>query len=580
MPDRNYWERIRNGRLSRRNLLQASGRAGLGAAGIALVGCGDDDDDGQQSAAQVQQQQQQQAQATDQPQEQQQQQVAAQQQQAAAQQATVSEDRPRGGTLRAGWAGSSPATHQAPYGATPETIFYPALWDTLTKYSPTGLDPQPHLAESWEFNDDQTMIQIHLRPGLEFHDGKPMTAEEIKKSLERMDDEDVQNSQVRSIYNKYVSQATAIDKTTLQLDLAWPGTVIFDVLNWAQIHDADNIAELDGYTRVNASGPFKFDVDAYEIDVFARAERFENFYDPASLDAIEWNIFQDAESMTLALQNGELDITHHLPKAWYKGFDEDDNFDLLLAPPTGSIWVLGMVGEGRGGGHPMMDNPTVRQAIYRTIDRERIVAEIFEGLSETKNVLWPSFSPAYDADADYQHFDLDEAKRLITEAGYPDGTPAIKIACFGNNEEALSIAQVIQQDAAQAGINLEPESVEAASWIDRFLSGTHPGAYLSFYGFYAMHPQSLPVMNYQMRIPNSCAYETPHYQAMIDGWATADTDQKRQALIDDFNQILDEEPWVAPICTTVQIWAHTNKVKNLYYDVMSIPRLHHIYMET
>ena len=573
MAEGNDWKRIRKQKLSRRNLLEVSGRAGLGAAGIALVGCGDDDDDAQpQTVAEQQQQQQDQPQRADQPQQQ-------EQQQAAAQQATVSEQRPRGGTLRAGWAGSSPATHQAPYGATPETIFYPALWDTLTKYSPDGLDPQPHLAESWEFNDDQTMIQIHLRPGLEFHDGKPMTAEEVKKSLERMDDDDVQNSQVRSIYNKYVSQATAIDKTTLQLDLDWPGTVIFDVLNWAQIHDADNIAELDGYTRVNASGPFKFDVDAYEVDVFARAERFENFYDPASLDAIEWNIFQDSESMTLALQNGELDITHHLPKQWYKSFDEDDNFDLLLAPPTGSIWVLGMVGEGRGGGHPMMDNPKARQAIYRTIDRERIVAEIFEGLSETKNVLWPSFSPAYDADADYQYFDLDEAKRLITEAGYPDGTPNIKIACFGNNEEALSIAQIIQQDAAVAGINLEPESVEAAAWIDRFLSGTHPGAYLSFYGFYAMHPQSLPVMNFQMRIPNSCAYDTPHYQAMIDGWATADSPAKRQALIDEFNRILDEEPWVAPICTYSEAWAAHSSVKGLSQDLTGNLRMRDAYLE-
>ena len=573
MAHRNDWHRIRRQKLSRRRVLQASGRAGLGAAGIALVGCGDDDDDAQpqtqEQAAQAQQQQAQ-TQTAAQPQQQEQQQVVASAQPAG---------RPRGGTLRAGWAGSSPATHQAPYGATPETIFYPALWDTLTKYSATGLDPQPHLAESWEFNDDQTMIQIKLRPGLEFHDGKPMTAEEIKKSLERMDDEDVQNSQVRSIYNKYVSQATAIDQTTLQLDLAWPGTVIFDVLNWAQIHDADNIAELDGYTRVNGSGPFRFDVDAYEVDVFARAERFENFYDPASLDAIEWNIFQDAESMALALQNGELDITHHLPKAWHQGFTEDDSFGLQLAPPSGSIWVLGMVGEGRGGGHPMMDNPTVRQAIYHTIDRERIVAEIFEGLSETKNVLWPSFSPAYDGDADYQYFDLDEAKRLIAEAGYPDGTPEIEIACSAGSDEALSIAQIVQQDAAQAGINLAPKSVENAAWIERFLGGTHPGAYLSFYGFYAMHPQSLPVMNYQMRIPNSCAYETPRYQAMIDGWPTADTESKRQQLMDEFNQILAEEPWVVPVCTTVQIWAYTSRLKGLWYDVLGIPRLHHLYFE-
>ena len=82
-----------------------------------------------------------------------------------------------------------------------------------------------------------------------------------------------------------------------------------------------------------------------------------------------------------------------------------------------------------------------------------------------------------------------------------------------------------------------------------------------------------------MRIPNSCAYETPHYQAMIDGWPTADSEAKRQQLLDDFNKILDEEPWVSPISTTVQIWAMQSNVKNLWYDITGIPRMHHVYID-
>ena len=570
---RRRFSRLRSQPISRRNLLRASASAGVGAAGLALVGCGDDDDDAQQQQQAQQQQAQAQPAAA-------QQQTQDQQQQAAVAQAQPQSDRPRGGTLRSGWVNGSPAIYLAPYAASPDVNFYPAIWDTLTKYSADGLDPQPHLAESWEFNDDQTMLQVKLRPGLEFHNGKSMTAEEVKKSLDRMNDDDVANSQVRSIYAKYVNEVTAIDRTTLQFDLAWPGTVIFDVFQWAQIHDADDIAGLEGYTSVNASGPFKFDTDAYQVDVFARAERFENFYDPASLDAIEWTTFQDSDAMTLALRNGEIDITHQLPKAWHEQFVGDDDFNIQLAPPTGSIWVLGMVGEGRGGGHPMMDDPKVRQALYRVIDRQRIADELFEGLAQVKNIVWPSFSPGYEASLDRDYFDLEEAKRLITEAGYPDGTPTLSIACQANREEAIQIAQIIQQDAAEAGINVEPLRVETATWIDQFLSGTHEAMYLSFYGFYALHPQSLPVMNFQMRIPNSCAYETPEYQAMIDGWPTADTEAKRQVLLDDFNEILDREPWVAPISTTVQIWAMQNNIKNLWYDHTGIPRLHHLYMDS
>ena len=578
MSDRGYWDRVRTERLSRRSLIGAGGRAAVGAAGVALVGCGDGGDDDQQqaqpapAAAAAQQQQQQ-----EQPAAQQQ----AQQDTAPSGAIAYKDDgvRKKGGVLRAGWANGSPAIYLAPYAASPDTSFYPALWDTLTKYDAEGLTPQPHLAESWEFNDDQTMLQVNLRPGLEFHNGKPLNAEEVKKSLNRMNDDDVANSQVKSIYAKYVNDVTVIDNTTLQFDLAWPGTVIFDVFQFAHIHDADDIEGLEGLQRVNASGAFKWDPDSYEVDVFSRAERFENFYEPANLDSIEWHIFQDSDSMSLALQNGEVDLTHQLPKAFYSGLASEEDFNLQLAPPTGSIWVLGMVGTGRGGGHPMMDNPTVRRALYRCIDRQRITEELFEGLASVKNVVWPSFSPAYDEALDVDYFDLDEAKRLITEAGYPDGTPTLPIACQAAREEGIQIAQIIQSDAAKAGINVEPVRMESATWIEQFLAGTHEAMYVSFYGFYAMHPQSLPVMNFQMRIPNSCAYETPHYQAMIDGWPTANSEAKRRQLLDDFNKILDEEPWVSPISTTVQIWAMQSKVKNLWYDITGIPRLHHVYLD-
>ncbi len=94
MTERNYWKRMQRKKLSRRTLMSASARAGVGAAGLALVGCGDDDDDAQPSAAQTQQQDQQQQAATQVQQQQQQMQQQAQQQaqQAAAQQATTQQE--------------------------------------------------------------------------------------------------------------------------------------------------------------------------------------------------------------------------------------------------------------------------------------------------------------------------------------------------------------------------------------------------------------------------------------------------------------------------------------------------------
>ena len=576
MNEKHYWQRIRKQELSRRRLLQRSAWAGLGAAGLALVGCGSDDE--QQTVAQPQQDQaQQQGQMQqDQPQAQPQQDQAQDQPQQQDQQQTVTapaDDARRGGVLRIG-SDIGLSTYRAPYLSSSAHIpLYIPFWDTLTKYSPDGLDPQPHLAESWELNDDQTMLQVKLRPGLEFHNGKPLNATEVKRSLEAMDDEGVANNQVKGIMTKYVSSVDVIDDVTLQLHLAWGGTLIFDVLNYAQIHDVDDIPNLDGYTSLNGSGPFKFDASSYRVDNYASGERFENFYDPALLDGIELHQFPDATAMALALGAGEIDLTNRLPKPDYERFNSDPDYTVVIAPPTLAIWVLGMVIPNENGGHEAFADPKVRQAIYRVIDRDRVANETFEGLAQPKNILWPSFSPGYDKARDRSYFNPEEAAALLEEAGYGPGELTIELAHTGG--EANEIAQVIQAGAAEAGINIDINLLEPAVGRERFLNAGNE-AYLSSYAFFALHPQTLPVMNFQMRIPNSCAYGPDYYQALIDSFGTADSDARRNELLEEFNTLLDNEPWIAPIVTRSDIWAWSSKFSGIEFDVLSIPSMQQI----
>ena len=130
MSERNYWQRMKKRQYSRRSLLQASARAGVGAAGIMLIGCGDDDDGQQQAAPAAAQAQQQQQASPAQAQEQ-------QQQQAAVAQAQQQQSGPKpGGTMRVG-TGRALAEHQAafPFGAWGEAFpLYAPMLEGLTRY--------------------------------------------------------------------------------------------------------------------------------------------------------------------------------------------------------------------------------------------------------------------------------------------------------------------------------------------------------------------------------------------------------------------------------------------------------------
>ena len=203
MSERTYWTRLARKRVSRRALLRSSARAGVGAAGLALVGCGDDDDE-EQAAAQVVQQQEQQQQAAQQPQ------AAAQQaqQQTAAQQAQQADDQQQAAEPADDQQQQQAVTQQA---AQEETVAHvptgevtwpmvgnisgtegstgtgggdhQVLWtvfDNLVGYD-SALTPTASrsLAEVWEIPDPLKII-FTLRPEVPFHDGTMLTSEAVR----------------------------------------------------------------------------------------------------------------------------------------------------------------------------------------------------------------------------------------------------------------------------------------------------------------------------------------------------------------------------------------------------------------
>ena len=186
MTTRNYWTRMKRSKMSRRSLLRASARAGVGAAGLALVGCGDDDDDGQ-AAAQVQQQAEQQEAMAEQQAQQQDQQDAAQQQQ---QQAAVAQ-------AQAGGPGIAPiynaGLHLNTTGIDPHTgtsgtdaYYFQPFYDYLVMHDTQNNQlTEISLAEAWEFPDNTTII-FSLRDGVTFHNGDSFSSEDVRLNLERV----------------------------------------------------------------------------------------------------------------------------------------------------------------------------------------------------------------------------------------------------------------------------------------------------------------------------------------------------------------------------------------------------------
>ena len=354
MAERNYWQRMKRSQMSRRALLRASGRAGVGAAGLALVGCGDDDDDAQPAAAQAQRQQQQgqpqaqqdqqqqvmqdqqaqqqaEQQADQQAQQQVQQESPAEQQAQAQQQAAVG-NRQYGGNYSfytlPNWDGFDP--HRTNL-AHPFQVFNDSMGRLVEIYDNSGPVYGPYLSSLPEVPDNETYI-FRMDQGARFWDryptegGRLFTAQDaqanIQRQIDALDADGVPDARFprQSIYATTASMDVP-DDFTLICQTDGPDSTYLEAVHmqWSfmtsieamELWDRAWIDEQTNVELVSGCGPFIPTV--FEPESRLHLERNPDFWMSLDgqqmpfLDSLTWVILSDQTAAETAYRNGDLD---------------------------------------------------------------------------------------------------------------------------------------------------------------------------------------------------------------------------------------------------------------------------------
>jgi len=534
----NYWTRARNARWRRRDLLRAAGAFGVGAAGLVAVGCGDDDDDdnGPNEAGGS----------------------------TATGTATSTGEPRQGGRLT--WADRNEAIWStAPYGvASYGTALFYALNDTLFRYHKTTLEPEPRLAESYEFNGDETELVVTLRPNIQYHDGSPILAQHVIDNFNAINDSATPNSQAKGPLNQYIDSIEAPSDNTVRFKLKRPGQLVFDALNYFAIIDVRTLQDrLDGKPW-NGSGPFR--MTEFRPQQGATWEAHRGFWKPVRLDGVDFRQYGDTSALAAAVETGEVQMTNRLNPDDVVRFSKSDRFSIVMGAGLTRAFCWGLNANGEVTG-----DPRIRRAIYRAVDRQRIAEDVMLNFYEPRYSLWGPDSLAFEERYNEDPFDLEEARKLVEAAGYSDGTPPIPLMTTSENFEGQRMFEIVQADARQAGLNIEIELVDAAQFNDRFQNNNFPGMYQTTFGFFGMHPDTLPVMNFQVRIPNAAGYTSPRYEKWQQDIAAARTQEERNELYREFNRIWDEDMWVFLITDVKDQWVVSKDIANFSIDAFDGP---------
>ena len=349
--------------------------------------------------------------------------------------------------------------HKAVAAGTKEVLYN--IFEGLIKVDKDG-NFVPAVAASYEITDGGLKYKFKLRDNVKFHNGKVVTADDVIYSLKRAagmletSDPEVVTLSAFSIFSE-------VNKTDegVEVVLSEPNTELIGFFT-SSIIPCDYA---DQSTKPVGTGPFKF--VSYEPLVNFVIEKNNDYYDEskkAYLDKVTFKILTSIDSAFMELLAGSIDICPYLTSEQASQLNGkmdvlDGSMNLVQA-----LFLNNKVEP--------FNNVKVRQAVCYALDRNEIINVTAGGRGDVIGTnMFPSFSKYYDAaTAETYNTNLEKAKELLTEAGYPQGfTFTIKIP--SNYDFHVKTGQVIVSQLAKVGIKAEIQLIDWGTWLSDVYSG-------------------------------------------------------------------------------------------------------------
>ncbi|WP_211110282.1 ABC transporter substrate-binding protein [Acuticoccus mangrovi] len=379
------------------------------------------------------------------------------------------------------------------YTVTPDTLD-PAKMKTGVEYAYsllvfnglTGYDDQlnvvPDLAESWSASDDLKTWTFKLRDDVTWHDGRPFVAEDVLATMKRMLDPEV-GSRMRVNF-ELIEDMSAPDEHTVVFNLKLPYSTFPALFGGyqARIVPYDHIDTLT--THPIGTGAFKF-VEYLPGDRLVMEKNPDYFVEgQPKLDKVTMRIIPEFATATAALEAGEVDIVWDIPPEEQEKLASSSVAHVDFVP-TGSWHGIIMHNEKE----PFTDKK-VRQAVYALIDKPLFAEIAMFGAATPTHSPIPPTSPYFDKDIPIGTADVEKAKALLAEAGFPNGfEQTIYVPAESSAMERLAVS--FRDAARQAGITIDIQPIPS----DRFFSeyeGKVPLFTTNFYGRTTMDTMLYP----------------------------------------------------------------------------------------
>jgi peptide/nickel transport system substrate-binding protein len=390
--------------------------------------------------------------------------------------------------LRVGWGGSPDTLNPGTAILSEAYTLFELVYDSMYNLQLDG-SYTLSMAESYELSDDGTVWTFKLRPDLTFHDGEPVTAQDVVFSYQFYQNHE--DFPYLPVYTEYFESVEAPDDSTVVITLteAIPNMesqlIFLYVLPehiWAQYDDPTAAVEFENEAMIG-SGPFK--MREYKQGEFVHLEAVKDHpMQPPKIDEVVFQTFDNQDALVQALVTGQVDMITEMPNTAVPTLKNAENVELVVgapfAPevtdiiPNQTTEETCPADDGVCSGHPALRDRDVRLALAHATDKQKIIDVVLLGLGTPGLTLIPEGLGVWynDAITDYA-FDIEEANRILDEAGYmdndgdgvremPDGANPLEFRLYWPNDSATSprIAELLVETWEQVGVKLQPQALD------------------------------------------------------------------------------------------------------------------------
>jgi len=417
------------------------------------------------------------------------------------------------------------------------------IFEGLVKASPDG-SVIPAVASDYELSEDGTTYTFTLREGVTFHNGNPVTAEDVVYSLERCAGSENEGTPLVSAFSN-VSSIQAPDGGHVVITLAQPSLEFLNALT------APIIPKDSGPTIAKdliGTGPFRF--VSYAPQDSLVMEKYDGYWNQdkaAKLDKVTFKIIADTNALVIGLKGETLDMVIHLPNTLEAEVKDQFTVHQDTMKLVQALYLNNAVAP--------FDNELVRQAMYYAINVDEIIDFVCNGAGvATGTSMYPAnekyFLPGL---AENYAQDVDKAKELLAQAGYPDGF-SMKITVPSNYKQHVDTGLVLAEQLKAVGITAEVEQVEWSAWVSDVYRGRQYEATVSGIAADDMTAREMLVRYMTEDRKNFIAFSDPEYDEVLAKALSSIDGEEQTALYQRAEEILNERAaslWLQDMCDLV-----------------------------